>query len=210
MVSIILYTSYKGFNFLLSVLPNFSSQSNVLPIPEPSSVLIPPILHYLHIQKSCPNSTPNLSPIMIISNTCKIRPDHYRVSVSEGRIHLHSVVQDYLWPGVLVVVGFVAENEREIVAECVGRDEQGNRIIRYLVVEKGLVDRSWTIWKLPRALGEDWYMSRGSMGVEVSVPYFLFPLSDSISSSSLLVSDGNKGQNISSTLSILSSFFWCV
>ena len=210
MVSIILYTSYKGFNFLLSVLPNFSSQSNVLPIPEPSSVLIPPILHYLHIQKSCPNSTPNLSPIMIISNTCKIRPDHYRVSVSEGRIHLHSVVQDYLWPGVLVVVGFVAENEREIVAECVGRDEQGNRIIWYLVVEKGLVDRSWTIWKLPRALGEDWYMSRGSMGVEVSVPYFLFPLSDSISSSSLLVSDDNKGQNLLSTLSILSSFFWCV
>jgi hypothetical protein len=58
--------------------------------------------------------------------------------------------------------------------------------------------------------GEDWYMSRGSMGVEVSVPYFLFPLSDSISSSSLLVSDGDKGQNLSSTLSILSSFFWCV
>jgi len=182
----------------------------VLPIPEPSSVLIPPILHYSHIQKSCPNSIPNPSPIMIISDTCKIRPDHYKVSVSEGRIHLHSVVQDYLWPGVLVVVGFVAENEREIVAECVGRDEQGNRIIRYLVVEKGLVDRSWTIWRLPKALGEDWYMSCGSMGVEVSVPYFLFPLSDSISSSSLLVSDGNKDQNLSSTLSILASFFWCV
>jgi len=182
----------------------------VLQIPEPSSVIIPPILHYSHIQKSCPNSIPNPSPIMIISDTCKIRPDHYKVSVSEGRIHLHSVVQDYLWPGVLVVVGFVAENEREIVAECVGWDEQGNRIIRYLVVEKGLVDRSWTIWKLPRALGEDWYMSRGSMGVEVSVPYFLFPLSDSISSSSLLVSDGNKDQNLSSTLSILASFFWCV
>src|SRR6202051_1143211 len=178
MVSIILYTSYKGINFLFSVLPNFSSQSNVLPIPEPSSVLIPPILHYSHIQKSCPNSIPNPSPMMIISNTCKIHPDHYKVSVSEGRIHLHSVVQDYLWPGVLVVVG--------------------------------LVDRSLTIWKLPRALGEDWYMSRGSMGVEVSVPYFLFPLSDSISSSSLLVSDGNKGQNLSSILSILSSFFWCV
>jgi hypothetical protein len=48
------------------------------------------------------------------------------------------------------------------------------------------------------------------MGVEVSVPYFLFPLSDSISSSSLLVSDGDKSQNLSFTLSILSSFFWCV
>jgi len=34
------------------------------------------------------------------------------------------VVQDYLWPGVLVVVDFVAVNEREIGAECVGRDEQ--------------------------------------------------------------------------------------
>ena len=166
MVSIILYTSYKGINFLLSVLPNFSSQSNVLPIPEPSSVLIPPILHYSHIQKSCPNSIPNTSPIMIISDTCKIHPDHYKVSISEGRIHLHSVVQDYLWPGVLVIIRFVAENERDIVAECVGRDEQGNRIIRYLVMEKGLVDRSWTIWRLPKALGEDWYMSRGRMGVE--------------------------------------------
>jgi hypothetical protein len=210
MVSIILYSSQKGFNFLLSALPNYSSQSNVLPIPEPSSVLIPPILRYSHIQKSCPNSISNPSPIMIISDTCKVRPDHYKVNVSEGRFHLHSVVQDYLWPGVLVVVRFVAENERDIVAECVGRDEQGNRIIRYLVMEKGLVDRSWTIWRLPRALGEDWYTSRGSMGVEVSVPYFLFPLSDSISSSSLPVSDGDKGQNPSSTLSILSSFFWCV
>jgi len=210
MVSIILYTSYKGINFLLLVLPNFSSQSNVLPIPEPSSVLIPPILHYSHIQKSCPNSIPNPSPIMIISDTCKIRPDHYKVSVSEGRIHLHSVVQDYLWPGVLVIIRFVAENERDIVAECVGRDEQGNRIIRYLVVEKGLVDRSWTIWRLPKALGEDWYMSRGRMGVEVSVPYFLFPFSDSISSSSFSMSDGDKGQNPLSTLSNLSSFFGCV
>jgi len=99
------------------------------------------------------------------------------------------VVQDYLWPGVLVIIRFVAENERDIVAECVGQDEQGNRIVWYLVMEKGLVDRSWTIWRLLKALGEDWYMSRGSMGVEVSVPYFLFPLSDSISSSSLPVSD---------------------
>jgi hypothetical protein len=147
----------------MSELPNFSSHSNVLPIPEPSSVVIPPMLHYSHTQKSCPNSITNPSPIMIISDTCKIRPDHYKVSVSEGKIHLHSVVQDYLWPGVLVVICFVAENEREIVAECVGRDEQGNRIIWYLVVEKGLVDRSWTIWRLPKALGEDWYMSCGSM-----------------------------------------------
>src|SRR5882762_8003090 len=208
MVSIILYTSYKGFNFLLSVLPNFSSQSNMLPIPEPSSVLIPPILHYSHIQKSCPNSIPNPSPIMIISDTCKVCPDHYKVSISEGRFHLHSVVQDYLWLGVLVIFRFVAENEKDIVAECVGQDEQGNRIIWYLVMEKGLVDRSWTIWRLPKALGEDWYMSHGSMGVEVSVPYCLFPLSDS--SSSLPVSDGDKGQNPSSTLSNLSSFFWCV
>jgi hypothetical protein len=92
----------------------------MLPIPEPSSVLISPILHYSYTQKSCPNSIPNLLPIMIISDTCKICPDHYKISVSEGKIHLHSVVRDYLWPGVLVVICFVAENEKEIVAECVG------------------------------------------------------------------------------------------
>jgi hypothetical protein len=177
----------------------------MLPILEPSSVVIPPILHYLHTQKSCPNSIPHSLPIMIISDTCKICPDHYKVSISERKICLHSVVQDNLWPGVLVVICFVAENEREIVAECVGRDEQGNRIIRYLVVEKGLVDRSWTVCRLPRALGEDWYISHGSMGVEVPVPYFLFLLSDSISSLSLSVSDDNKGQNPSSTSSILST-----
>ena len=43
---------------------------------------------------------------------------------------------------MLVVFHFVAENEREIAAECVGQGEQGNRIIQYLVEEKVLVDRS--------------------------------------------------------------------
>lgn len=182
----------------------------MLPIPEPSSTPIPPILHYSRIPKSCPNLLPNSSPLMIISDICKIRPDHYKVNVSEGKIHLHSVVQDYLWPGVLVIIGFVAENEKEVVAECVGRDIWGNRIIRFLVLEKGIVDRSWTFWRLPRALGEDWYMSCGRMGVEVPVPYSLFPFSDSILSTSLPVSDGDKCQNPLSTSSILSSFFWCV
>jgi len=131
---------------------------------------------------------------MIISNTCKIRPDHYRVSVSEGRIHLHSVVQDYLWPGVLVVVGFVAENEREIVAECVGRDEQGNRIIRYLVVEKGLVDRSWTfgnfqgLWvRIGTCLVGAWGWGICSI-FSFPIVWFLFLLH------LFLLSDGNKGQ----------------
>src|SRR5882762_2220521 len=92
-----IYGKYHSIHFLEDIIRDlisycwhyqtFSSQSNVLPIPEPSSVLIPPLLHYSHNQKSCPNSIesiPNPSPIMIISDTCKVHPDHYKVSISEG------------------------------------------------------------------------------------------------------------------------------
>src|SRR5882762_5537709 len=133
----------------------------MLQIPDPSSILIPLMLHYSCTPKSCPNVLPNSLPIMIMSYTCKIQPDHYKVSISEGQIQLHSVVQDYLWSGVLVIIGFVAENEKEVVVECVGQDEWGNRIIQFLILEKGIMDRLWTFWRLPRALGEDWYISCG-------------------------------------------------
>jgi len=113
---------------------------------------------------------------MIMSYTCKIHPHHYKVSILEGQIQLRSVVQDYLWPGVLVIIGFVAENEMEVVAECVGQDEWGNRIIQFLVLEKGIMDRSWTFWRFPRALDEDWYISCGSMMCRGTCSVFSFPL----------------------------------
>jgi hypothetical protein len=40
---------------------------------------------------------------MIISNVCKIRPDHYKIDWVEGRFQVNSVVQDYSWDGELVV-----------------------------------------------------------------------------------------------------------
>jgi hypothetical protein len=45
-------------------------------------------------------------------------------------------VWDYSWNGELVIIQFVAENPEEIVAEGVGQDQSGHRIIRFLVVDK--------------------------------------------------------------------------
>jgi hypothetical protein len=46
------------------------------------------------------------------------------------------VVQDCHWNGELVVSQYVAENDWEVVAECMGQDEAGHRITRFLVVDK--------------------------------------------------------------------------
>ena len=37
-------------------------------------------------------------------------------------------MQDYLWKGELMVIQYVAENAREVVAECIGQDESGHWI----------------------------------------------------------------------------------
>jgi hypothetical protein len=78
---------------------------------------------------------------MIILTVCKVQPDHYSISHLEGTIQLHSIVQDYSWQGVLVVIWFVAENEQEVVMESVGQDEQRHQITRFLALKKGWVDR---------------------------------------------------------------------
>ena len=41
--------------------------------------------------------------------------------------HVNSVVQDH-WKGDLVVIQYVAENDKEVVAECMGQDELGHMI----------------------------------------------------------------------------------
>ena len=65
---------------------------------------------------------------MIISDVCKIRPDHYKVNWVDGWFHVNSVVQDYRWKGDLVVIQYVAENAEEVVTECMGQDELGRMI----------------------------------------------------------------------------------
>ena len=105
---------------------------------------------------------------MIILNICKFRPDHYKVTFVDGRIRIGGLVQDYQWHGMLGVLRLVAENEEEIIVECVGRDWSDQRIVRFLVVEKSWLDQSpepkvgfWS-WmgfhRLPRALDSEWYL----------------------------------------------------
>jgi hypothetical protein len=57
---------------------------------------------------------------MIISNVCKIQPDHYKIDWVEGWFRVNSVVWDYSWNGELVVTRYVAGNRDEVVAEGVG------------------------------------------------------------------------------------------
>jgi hypothetical protein len=46
---------------------------------------------------------------MIISDVCKIQPDHYKVNWVDGCFQ-DNVVQDHYWNGELVVIQYVAEN----------------------------------------------------------------------------------------------------
>ena len=76
-------------------------------------------------------------------------------------------MQDYSWPGGLVVLRYVAENWRELVAECRGYDVHGNQIIWFLVVDKSLavhdpevlmtIGGLSIICKLPSALSSIYY-----------------------------------------------------
>jgi len=164
----------------------------MLQIPDLSSILIPLMLHY----SCCPNVLPNSLPIMIMSYTCKIQPDHYKISISEGQIQLHSVVQDYLWSGVLVIMWLRMRRKLSVLVEMSGEIE---------------LFGSWS-WRKVSWIGcgpfgdfQGLWVRIGiylMVGVEVSVPYSLFPFSNSIFLSSL-------PQNPLST-SILSGFYWCI
>ena len=157
---------------------------------------------------------------MIISNVCKIRPDHYKIDWVEGRFQVNSVVQDYSWDGELVVTRFVAENCDEVVAEGVGRDESGCRIVRFLVVDKCWLDGSEDLildadgrvsnWTLPRALDKEWYLPRGYQGDNVPFPHYSFPFFESSPFSNSFISDSDATtvpDKLSTHFSFLQYFF---
>jgi hypothetical protein len=101
-------------------------------------------------------------------------------------------VRDYKWHGDLLVLRFVAENDGELVAECLGRDQLGCRITRFLVVDKHWADRSMATphgARVPRALDEEWYMSRGCQGDTVPFPYYSFPFFESSDPSHFSIDD---------------------
>jgi len=77
---------------------------------------------------------------MIISYVCKIRPDHCKVNWVGGCFQINSVVQDHWWNRELVVIRSRPENNREVVAECIGQDQLGHRITHVLVVDKCWLD----------------------------------------------------------------------
>ena len=51
-----------------------------------------------------------------------------------GKFKPGLLVQDNTWDGPLCVVRYVARGGLEMVAECVGRDVDGQRIVWFLVV----------------------------------------------------------------------------
>ena len=69
---------------------------------------------------------------MIIARVCQVRPDHFKVNWVEGHFWVNKLVQDYSWKGSLRVIWYVAVNGRELMVECMGWDESGRKIIRFL------------------------------------------------------------------------------
>jgi len=120
-------------------------------------------------------------PNMIISHVCQIRPDHFWVSHVSTPLQLGSLVQDYAWAGALVVLQYVAENSKELVVECAGWNIEGDKIVRYLVVDRSQVERLDTILvslggftihqRLPAALPLGMYVPRGCRGNDLPLPY---------------------------------------
>ena len=71
--------------------------------------------------------------------------DHYKVVSVFGEFKPGLLVQDNAWDGPLFILWYVAEGGLEMVAECVGRDFYGSRIVQYLVVLNFRVHRRWEL-----------------------------------------------------------------
>ena len=63
---------------------------------------------------------------MIILDVSKILLDHYKVNWVDGWFQVNNGVQDDHWKGDLVVIWYVAKNDKEVVAEymCQGGADQ--------------------------------------------------------------------------------------
>ena len=129
----------------------------------------------------------------------------------DGWFHVNSVVQDYRWKGDLVVIQYVAENDKEVAAECMAQDESGCMITQFLVVDKcWLGGSSWRVGHrfLPKALDMEWYSPWGYLGNDVPIPYFTFPFSEFPSISRFSVS--SSGTDSVSTYFPFLHYFFCL
>ena len=110
-----------------------------------------------------------------------------------------------------MVIQYVAENDEEVVAECMGQDESGCMITRFLVVDKSwLGGPSWRVGHrfLPKALDMEWYSPRGHLGNDVPIPYFSFPFSEFPRNSRFSVS--SSGTDSVSTYFSFLHYFLCL
>ena len=110
-----------------------------------------------------------------------------------------------------MVIRYVAENAEEVVAECMGQDESGCMITRFLVVDKSwLGGPSWRVGHrfLPKALDMEWYSAQGYLGNDVIIPHFTFPLSEFPSNSRFSVS--SSGTDSVSTYFPFLHYFFCL
>jgi hypothetical protein len=120
--------------------------------------------------------------IPVIAYPCHFRTDHYRVIFVSGEFKPGLLVQDNSWDGPLCVIRYVAEGGLEMVAECVGRDVDGQRIVRFLVVSNFRVHRRWELGestryvRYPEALDSRKYVRKAFADDTLPVPGPIFPI----------------------------------
>ena len=105
----------------------------------------------------------------------------------------------------------MAENDKEVVAECMGQDESGHMINQFLVVDKSwLGEPSWRVGHRfhPKALDMESYSPWGYLGNDVPIPYFSFPFSEFPSNSRFSVS--SSGTDSISTYFPFLHYFFCL
>jgi hypothetical protein len=89
-------------------------------------------------------------------------------------------VQDNSWDGLLCVIQHVARGGLELVAECVGRDVDGQRLVHFLVVSNFRIQHCWESGELiqcqyPDVMDSCKYVRKAFVNDTLPVPGPIFP-----------------------------------
>jgi hypothetical protein len=154
-------------------------------------LICPPLYRFLGCSYGPSNTFDYLLPypisesaevIPIIAYPCHVRVDHYKVVFVSGEFKPGLLVQDNTWDGPLFVLRYVAEGGLEMVAECIGRDFFGRRVVRFLVVSNSRVHRRWELGvggqhaRYPAALDSRKYTRKAFADDTLPVPGPIFPI----------------------------------
>ena len=135
-----------------------------------------------------------------------------------GQFRVNTLVKDPFWDGPLFVLRYVGANGTEMVAECVGRDTFGRRIIRFLVVSNSRVFHpedviSWEIGRCrilrryPMADMPQVFSRRAQLADCLPDPGPIFPIPFLPEDSEGFHEDDPEDTEISSSSSYLSRLF---